>query len=63
MSNERKLILEKVNMLINKRKVELLKRFPSIHEVDDDYNKIHLDTNEFQEITLENTHLVTTNNS
>jgi len=35
MSNERKLILEKVNMLINKRKVELLKRFPSIHEVDD----------------------------
>ena len=35
MSNERKLILEKVNMLINKRKAELLKRFPSIHEVDD----------------------------
>ena len=35
MSNEKKLILEKVNMLINKRKVELLKRFPSIHEVDD----------------------------
>ena len=35
MTNERRLILDKVNMLIDKRKVELFKRFPSIHEIDD----------------------------
>lgn len=35
MTTERKAILDKVNELINKRKAELLKSLPSIHEIDD----------------------------
>ncbi|MFA5207259.1 MAG: hypothetical protein WC428_01015 [Candidatus Paceibacterota bacterium] len=35
MTNERKVILDKVNELILKRKKELLKHLPSIHEIDD----------------------------
>jgi len=35
MTEERKIILDRVNELIEKRKVELLKSLPSIHEVDD----------------------------
>ena len=35
MTPERKAILDKVNELIEKRKKELLKAFPSIHEIDD----------------------------
>ena len=34
-TNERKEILDRVNALIDKRKVELFKRLPSIHEIDD----------------------------
>lgn len=35
MTEEKRLILEKIDRLISKRKSELLKGFPSIHEVDD----------------------------
>jgi hypothetical protein len=35
MTAERREILDKVNALIDKRKTELLNRFPSIHEIDD----------------------------
>ena len=35
MTEEKKIILEKIDVLISKKKVELLKEFPSIHEVDD----------------------------
>ena len=35
MTNERRAILDKVNALISKRKAELLKSLPSIHEIDD----------------------------
>lgn len=35
MTDERRLILDKVNALIEKRKAELLNGLPSIHEIDD----------------------------
>lgn len=35
MSNEKKIILDKIEALINKRKLELLKGLPSIHEIID----------------------------
>jgi hypothetical protein len=35
MTTERRAILDKINVLIDKRKNELLKCFPSIHEIDD----------------------------
>ncbi len=37
MNEERKKILEKVNELIDKRKSELLKKFPTIHELEDGF--------------------------
>lgn len=35
MNEDRKKILDKINDLIDKRKVELLQRFPHIHEIED----------------------------
>ena len=35
MNEEKRKILDKINELIDKRKVELLKRFPYIHEIED----------------------------
>ena len=35
MTEEKRIILEKIDELIDKRKTELLKRLPSIHEIDD----------------------------
>ncbi len=35
MTEEKKIILDKIDALIDKRKAELLKGFPSIHEIDD----------------------------
>ena len=37
MSEEKKLILKKIDELIDKRKSELLKSLPSIHEIDDGF--------------------------
>jgi hypothetical protein len=44
MSEEKKIILEKIDILINKRKNELLKKLSSIHEIKDNIpiiTKIH----------------------
>jgi hypothetical protein len=35
MTEEKKMILDKIDVLLNKRKAELLKELPSIHNVDD----------------------------
>jgi len=35
MTDERRIILDRVNALIDKRKAELLRGLPSIHEIDD----------------------------
>jgi hypothetical protein len=35
MNEEKKKILDKINLLIDKRKDELLQRFPHIHEIED----------------------------
>ena len=35
MTEEKRIILEKIDELIDKRKTELLKRLPSIHGIDD----------------------------
>jgi len=37
MSDEKRKLLDKINGLIDKRQVELLQRFPSIHEIDDGF--------------------------
>ena len=37
MNEEKRKILDKINELIDKRKIELLQRFPSIHEIDDGF--------------------------
>jgi len=37
MSEEKKLILKKIDKLIDKRKSEMLKSLPSIHEIDDGF--------------------------
>lgn len=37
MSEEKRKILDKINGLIDKRQIELLQRFPSIHEIDDGF--------------------------
>lgn len=37
MNAEKKLILEKIDLLISKRKAELIKELPSVHEIDDGY--------------------------
>lgn len=35
MTEEKKIVLDKINELISKRRTELLKELPSVHEVDD----------------------------
>jgi hypothetical protein len=35
MTEEKKIVLDRINELIDKRKAELLKSLPSIHEIDD----------------------------
>jgi len=37
MTDEKKIILEKIDLLISKRKAELLKELPSIHDIDDGF--------------------------
>lgn len=37
MTDERRIVLKRVNELINKRKNELLERFPVIHEIEDGF--------------------------